>query len=430
MNPKAGDKIKVTTSDGELIGIFMPNKETDAMVLKLDNGYNVGIDSKKIKKIEIIEHYKEKKKDDEKKPAHAKNKKTICILHTGGTIASKVDYRTGGVVARFSPEEIISMFPELDKIANIKSKLIANMFSEDLRFVHCSMIAKEAKNAIDGGADGIIITHGTDTMHYSSAAMSFMLDNLPVPVIFVGAQRSSDRGSSDAGVNLICAAEFIAKSDFTGVGICMHEGMDDENCLILPACKTRKMHTSRRDAFKAVNDTPIARINYTSKKIEFINKDYPKKTSHPFALKDKMEEKVAILKVHPNMFPEQFLAYKGYKGLIIEGTGLGQAPVGTPNEFCKVHEKIMEAIKELIDSGTIVCMASQALFGKVSMHVYSNAIDLANAGVISAEDMLPETAFIKLAWLLGNYPKEKAKELIAENLRGEINQRLQSDMFL
>jgi len=95
-----------------------------------------------------------------------------------------------------------------------------------------------------------------------------MLENLNIPVILVGAQRSSDRGSSDAFLNLVCAAHFIAKVDFSGAGICMHEPSSDDSCLILPACKTRKMHTSRRDAFKAINGNIIAKINKMGEIIE------------------------------------------------------------------------------------------------------------------------------------------------------------------
>ncbi len=287
MTAKPGDKVKAITKDKDIEGILMPNEETDSVVIKLENGYNIGIKKEKLKKIEIIEKYKEKKFSKEKQFGHDKKKKTIFILHTGGTIASKVDYKTGGVIARFTPEELISMFPELKKIANIDSWLIENMWSEDMRFKLYSIIAKDIKKSIDKGAVGIIITHGTDTLHYTSAALSFILENLSIPVILVGAQKSSDRGSSDAGMNLLCAAEFIAKTDFTGVAICMHENMDDDNCLIMPACKTRKLHSSRRDAFKTVNDSPIARINYKSKKIDIIKKDSPKKSDKKLLIKDR-----------------------------------------------------------------------------------------------------------------------------------------------
>ncbi len=428
---KPGDKVKVVTKDETVTGILMPNEETDSVVVKLANGYNVGIEKSKVKKIELIEKNKEKliKKGRIKSN---KNLPTISILHTGGTIASKVDYRTGGVVARFEPEELLEMFPELRDIANIKSKLISKMFSEDMRFAHYQLMIKAIKEEIKKGVDGIILTHGTDTMGYSAAALAFAFENLPIAVILVGAQRSSDRGSSDAAVNLICAAEFIAKTDFSGVAICMHEKMDDDKCVILPACKTRKLHSSRRDAFKPVNDSAIARVDFEGKKIEFIKKDYQKKDrKRELIVKDEFEEKIGIIRCHPNMFPKQFESYKGYKGLVIEGTGLGQAPVGVPNKLCEIHKRNLSAIKSLVKDGTIVVMTSQTIFGRVQMHVYSNAIDLVNVGVIPGKDMISETAFIKLAWLLGNYKdEEEIKRLVKTNLRGEINPRIEPDQYL
>lgn len=427
MTAKPGDRVKVVTDDETREGILMPNEETDSIVIKMDNGYNIGIGRKRIKEIKIVDKYKEKEVDVKKEIKKDGKKPNITILHTGGTIASKVNYEVGGVIAKLSPEELMGMFPELNKIANFDSKLIEQMFSEDMRFEHYKKIASAVKKEVQKNVDGIIITHGTDTLGYSAAALSFMLENVNIPVLLVGAQRSSDRGSSDAAINLICAAEFIAKTDFAGVAICMHENTSDNSCAILPATKTRKLHTSRRDAFKPVNDAIIARIDYDTRKIEFVKKNYEKNSDKKLIVKSDFEEKVGIIKCHPNMFKQQFDFFKGYKGLVIEGTGLGHAPVDPPN---RLHIDILESIKSLVKSGTVVAMTSQCLFGSVHPHVYTAAINLADAGVIYCKDMLPETAFIKLAWLLGNYKKEEARELMAKNLRGEINERLMKDEFL
>jgi len=425
MTAKAGDRVKVVTNSDIKEGILMPNKETDSVVIKLDNGYNIGIDKKNVKEIKLIEKYKEKQTHSEK-PKKDSKKPTIAILHTGGTIASKVNYETGGVIAKFSPSELMELFPELKKIANFDSRLIEQMLSEDMRFEHYKKIASAIKKEVQKNVDGIIITHGTDTLGYSAAALAFMLENISIPVILVGAQRSSDRGSSDAAMNFICAAEFISKTDFVGVAICMHESTSDNNCAILPATKTRKLHTSRRDAFKPVNDTITARIDYDTRKIEFIKKDY-QKPNGKLVVKDKFEDKVGIIKCHPNIFKEQFDFFKGYKGLVIEGTGMGYASVNPPNNL---NIKILDSIKSLVKSGTVVAMTSQCLFGSVHSQVYTTGINLSEAGVIYCKDMLPETAFIKLAWLLGNYKKDEVKELMTKNLRGEINERLMEDEFL
>lgn len=413
------DKIEVITSSENYKGIVMPSKDNRYLFLKLNSGYNVGIKKSKIKKTKLIKKHTKEKTTTRKLKVH-KNLPIISILHTGGTFASKVDYQTGGVIAKFTPEELVAMFPELEKIANIKSEFISNMLSEDMRFKNYVTIVKEIEKTNKKKVKGIIITHGTDTLHYTSAALSFMLKKCPIPIILVGAQRSSDRGSSDAGMNLLCAAQFIAKTDYKGVALCMHETVNDNSCVILPGTKARKLHSSRRDAFKAINDKPIARVNYITKKITLL-KPLPI-AQDKLIIKPKMEEKVAILKIHPNMSEKQFLFYKNYKGLILEGTGLGHAPVGT-----KENAKILTAIKKLIELGCIVAMTTQTIFGRVNMEVYSSGIQLFKLGVIPCEDMSTETAFIKLSWLLGNYPKEKVKGLMATNLRGEINERLQAN---
>ena len=427
MKPEYGDIIKIHTADNAYEGTLMPRPEVfqkDHTIIKLSNGYNIGIGNKKIKKIEVIKKY-EKKKEEKHKLSRKDGLPNIFILHTGGTIASKVDYRSGGVVAAFSPEDIVAMFPELAEIANIDSELIANMWSDDLRFLHFKLIAKAIEKKVKEGADGIIIGMGTDNLAVASAALAFIVEETPIPVVLVGAQRSSDRGSSDAAMNLICAAEFIAKTNFAGVAICMHENSDDKTCAILPPTKTRKLHSSRRDAFKPVNDSIIARVDYNSRKIQFIKEDYTKKDKNrKIVIKPNMEEKVGLLKITINMLPKQFEFFKHYKGLIIEGTGLGHTPGHAPNELANAHKKIFPAIKKIVDSGCVVVMTTTCLFGKVEMQVYSKGRDLLNLGVISGEDMLPETAFVKLAWLLGNYKKEEVKKLISKNLRGEINDRI------
>ena len=420
---KPGDRVKVKTKEKDFEGILMPAEHSDAVIIKLSSGYNLGIAKEKVLGISVLEPNKEKIQKKAKIKID-KNKPTIAILHTGGTIASKVDYRTGGVIAKFEPEELIANFPELKDIANITSLKVANMMSEDMRFMHYQLIAEAITKQIEQGVKGIIIGHGTDTLAVTSAALSFMFEHLPIPVILVGAQRSSDRGSSDAGMNLICAAEFIAKTDFKGVALCMHEKQDDTSCLILPATKTRKLHTSRRDAFKPVNAEPIARVDYQTRKIEYVPQY---QSSGKLVLKDKFEDKIAIIKTYPNMYPDLIdaLTAKNYKGLVLESTGIGQAPTNIPENLPNY-----EALKRFINKGGIVVLTSQCIFGRVHPYIYTNCQRLQDIGVIFGEDMLTETAFVKLAWLLGNYPKEQVRELVTKNLRGEINERILPDEFL
>jgi glutamyl-tRNA(Gln) amidotransferase subunit D len=429
-----GDKVKLITEKEEVEGLLIPSPKKEIVILKLDNGYNVGYPKEQIKDIVVIKEFKKLPKPDKtqvssNKKIIQKNKKlpTISILHTGGTIASKVDYRTGGVSSDFSPEELISLFPELSDIANIESELISQMWSDDLRFAHFSIIAKAIEKHAKKGVKGIIVGIGTDNLSVASAALSFIVEKTPIPILLVGAQRSSDRGSSDAGMNLICAAEFITKTDFSDVAICMHGSSSDEACFILPANKIYKLHSSRRDAFKAVNTEAIARVGYNDRKVVFLKSKDKVENSNmkpkTLVIKPKMEEKVGLLKIHVNMFPEQFAFFKGYNGLIIEGTGLGHTPGQIPNEAATIHKKIYPAIKEVIDSGCVVVMTTQCIFGGVNMNVYDKGRDLLELGVISGKDMLANTALVKLSWLLANYPKE-VKEKMESNLRGEINETI------
>ncbi len=429
----AGSRIIVIKGSDVFEGALMPSAEEDMIVIKIDSGYNIGIRFETGMKIEKSKKAEPKAIKEEEKfeaGAHIKpaarifdeSKPVISILHTGGTIASRVDYKTGGVVASFSPEDLLAMFPELTRIANIKTRPVFAIMSESMMFSDYQTLAKEIAKEIESGADGVIVAHGTDTMHYTSAALSFMMQNLPVPVILVGAQRSSDRGSTDAAQNLINAAYFIASSDFSGAAICMHENTSDGNCLILPAAKSRKMHASRRDAFRPINATPWGRANYYGKKIEFLRKDYRKRDKkRRIDMKTEMEERVALVKTTTNMDPSiiDFFAGKKYKGIILEGTGLGHTP-----------DTLLEPLKRAIKKGMVVCMASQTVYGRVNMNVYSPQRGLLKAGVVPCEGMLPETAFIKLAWLLGNFPKEKAKEMVAKNICGEISERTELEEFL
>ncbi len=418
-----GDEVLIESSGKKYQGILMPRPDTgdpNCLIIKLDNGYNIGVIPDKI---DLVKHGDKKPGKVENKIKLRRDMPKISILHTGGTIASRVDYRTGSAFASFTPEDLVSMFPELAEIANIDSELVANMWSDDLRFPHFRLISKAIEKKVKEGADGIIIGMGTDNLAVASAALAFIVEETPIPILIVGAQRSSDRGSSDAAINLMFAAKFIVKSDFSGIGICMHENISDNTCAILPPTKTRKLHSSRRDAFKPVNDTIIARV-YSDSKIEFIKKDYTRKDKNrKLVLKPNMEEKVGLLKITINMFPEQFEFFKGYKGLVIEGTGMGHTPGHVPNDLSKLHEKIFPAIKKVIDSGCVVVMTTTCLSGRVNMNVYNKGRDLLNLGLIPGEDMLPETAFVKLAWLLGNYKKNEAIGLVDKNLRGEITDR-------
>ena len=413
----AGERVRVTAGR-QHEGILLQSPDEGLIILKLDSGYNVGI-NKKGAKVTVLKQATKKAEAQVKKVA-ARNLPKITILHTGGTIASKVDYETGAVISAFTPQEIIERFPEIEEIASIESKLLRNMWSGDMRFAHYNIMAKAIVQEMKKGVKGIIITHGTDTMGYSAAALSFMVEGLTVPVILVGAQRSSDRGSTDGALNLICAAHFITKTDFTGVALCMHENMNDDACVLLPACKTKKMHSSRRDAFAPVNAKPIAHVTKEGA-VTWIDRPVREEKKIKLTLMDE-KMKVGIVRFHPNFFAEELEHYKNFDGFVIEGTGLGNGPVDVIDKETKEHDKILKTIATLTKKMPVV-MTTQCIFGRIDMDVYAYGRKLQAAGVIgNGTDMLTETAFVKLAWLLSNYPKQ-VKELYGKNLRGEISER-------
>jgi glutamyl-tRNA(Gln) amidotransferase subunit D len=423
-NAKTGDKLKLTTKDGSTYtGILMPRSELADerhVVIKLDSGYNVGIDKDKITGIELVLCSIPKEKFELKKTEPDKNKPKISILATGGTIASRVDYITGGVISAFSADELISAVPELEEIANVSGRQIFNKFSENITPDDWAAIADAVYEEIKKGAFGIVVTHGTDTMGYTAAALSFMLKT-PVPVVITGAQRSSDRGSSDAAVNLINATAAAAKLKTGGVFVVMHGESSDSFSLIHPGTKVKKLHSSRRDAFKTVNDFPAGKVENGG--IEYFkNSNYykefienQKNKNIELTLDNKLEKKVALIKYFPGMTPDviENLINSGYKGIIIEGTGLGH-----------VNENLIGTLKKAVDNGIHVFMAIQTMHGRVNMRVYSTGRNLLNAGIVSCEDMLSETALVKLMWVLGhtNEP-EKVREMMRTNYAGEISRK-------
>ncbi|RLI91958.1 MAG: Glu-tRNA(Gln) amidotransferase GatDE subunit D [Candidatus Altiarchaeales archaeon] len=409
---KPGDKVEIETVDGKYTGILMERPELaddKHVVIKLESGYNVGISLDRIREIKKIEARIKRERFRLKRHKRDPSKRDISILATGGTIASRVDYITGGVHSAFSAEELISAVPELEEIANIQGRQIFNKFSENIIPEDWIKIARTTASEIKKGVDGIVITHGTDTMGYTSAALAFMLKT-PVPVVLTGAQRSSDRGSSDAPLNLIHSAIVASKADLSEVVVVMHGEISDSFSLIHPGTRVRKLHTSRRDAFRTVNSRPLGRVSM--KGIEFLREP---KSDNKLKLDTKLEERVFLLKYFPGLNPEVIdnLVELGYNGIVIEGTGLGHT-----------SELLFERIKDAIDSGVFIAMTSQTIFGRVNMNVYSTGRILQDIGVIPCEDMLSETAYVKLMWCLGHTKKpERLREMMLTNYAGEITER-------
>jgi glutamyl-tRNA(Gln) amidotransferase subunit D len=310
-------------------------------------------------------------------------------------------------------------------MAEVEGRQIFQALSENLTPEHWKDIARAVEEEIDKGKDGVVIMHGTDTMAYTAAALSFMLDNLPVPVVLVGSQRSSDRGSSDAHQNLTCAVR-AACSDIAEVMVCMHSEPSDGYCYLHPGVKVRKMHTSRRDAFRTINSKPYTKVYWSDLSIENLRDDWRKKdVDRNLDLKEGFNENVALIKTHPGMDSRDLeKQLDGKDAVVFEGTGLGHIPLRDPGS------DVRKVLTDFVEDGGLAFMTSQCLYGRVNMNVYETGVDLQKIGVKgNLNDMLPEAAWVKLGWLLGNYSRDETEELMNENLRGEISDRSLQEEF-
>lgn len=419
----AGDKVRIVFPKKEYVGVLLesPQNENGIILLKLDSGYNIGFNKKDILEIQFLGKREIKKMDskikkDSKKP-------NVAMILTGGTIASRYDSRTGGVHPLDTPESLFKFYPELFKKVNISKVEIPFMkASEDMDFRDWQKIARIAEKFLnDSNIQGVIITHGTDFLHYTSAALSFFLQNLNKPVVLTYSQRSIDRASSDANLNLECSA-IMAMSDFAEVMLVGHADTNDEFCYAMPGTKVRKMHSSKRDAFKVVNAKSFAKVSPSG--FEIISSP-KKRQKNKVKLDLKFEEKVAIVKIYPGQNPDilDYYLEKNYKGLVLEMCGLGHVPT----KGAKINWT--NKLKEIQEKGIIVCATAQTIFGRLDPFVYSNGREILKTGVIYLEDMLTETAYVKLGWVLGhsewNKDKKIVKEKMLENFAYELNKRIE-----
>ena len=421
-----GDLVEVHLTKTIYEGVLLESSETGIVLLKLGTGYNIGFNKKDILEIKVLKKFKKEGKeiaenpprDDAAAPKRSSEKPNIAMVITGGTIASKYDSRTGGVHPLTNPEELFKYYPELFEKVNVARVEVPFMkASESMNFSDWKKIAKIVSELVnDSNIQGVIVTHGTDTLHYTSSALSFFLRNLNKPVVLTYSQRSIDRASSDANLNLKCSA-LAAISDIAEVMLVGHGSTNDDFCYAMPGAKVRKFHSSRRDAFKVVNAEPFAKI-YPNR-IEILS-DYNRRNNKKVELDLKFEEKVALIKFYPGQSSDILNYYfkNKYKGIIIEATGLGHLAVNSESEYGWDLK-----LKEIVEKGIAICITSQCIFGRVNPYVYSNLRKLSNFGAIFLEDMLAETAFVKLGWVLG-HPEWNVKEKMLENISGELNNRL------
>ena len=412
-----GDIIRIIKGEENWEGILIPRSESGDeyhIVLKMKSGYNVGVRIDSQSKIEKLGEGDKPTFIPPPLPKQNEKLPRIAIVSTGGTIASRVDYRTGGVRAALSASELYSVVPELAEVAVVETEILFSIFSENIISKHWIATAEAVSRHIKTGVKGVVVAHGTDTLGYTAAALSFALQDLPVPVVLVASQRSADRPSSDAATNLIAAVRAAVSAPFAEVVIAMHETVSDTSIIFHRGTKARKCHTSRRDAFKSINSSPLARLE--NNKFKMLTKVYKKRdSSREIHLNANFEEKVALIKAYPDLDPKiiDYYVSKGTRGIVLEGTGLGH-----------VGDYLFSAIRNAVEKNVIVCMTSQCLWGRLNMNVYDQGRDLLSLGVISLDDMLPETAFVKLRWVLSQTRDiEEIKKLLMKNISNEYSAR-------
>ena len=416
--------VEIHTPKGIFTGIVLPRSETadpHHIVLKLRSGYNVGIEASGVQKITIQGRREAHYKIPEKEFPYDPGKPRVKLLGTGGTIASRLDYRTGAVIPAFSPGELYGSVPELADICNLETEKLYGVFSENMGPEQWIGTAQAIGREIDKGVQGIVIGHGTDTMHHTAAILSFMVQNSPVPIVMVGSQRSSDRPSSDAALNLMHSVKTAAESDIAEVMVCMFGPTSDAYGLLHRGTRVRKMHSSYRSTFRTIGDIPLAMVS--REVITPLRQDYrPRRRDHNVVINTAFEEKVSIVYYYPNMKPDiiDALIDNGYRGIVIAGTGLGH-----------VNKPLYPSLRRAHEQGIAVYMTVQTLWGYVQMYVYDTGRDMMELGVVPGANMLPEVAYVKLGWTLGQTRDlQEVRKIMMTPIAGEITDREPSNGYL
>ncbi len=416
-NVRVWGQTNVETSRGNFVGTVLPRSENDDdrhIVLKIPTGYNVGIDIANIISMKETGYKKANYKIPEKEFPYTEGLPKVKLIGTGGTIASRLDYRTGAVIPAFSPGELYGAVPELADICNLTTEKVFAVFSENMGPAQYKQLAIAIGKEIENGIDGIVIGHGTDTLHHTAAALTYMIQDPPVPIVLVGSQRSSDRPSSDAALNLMHACYTAGNADIAEVMVCMFGPTSDEYGLLHRGTRVRKMHSSYRSTFRTLGDIPLAKVSREG--VVPIKKEYnSRRRDRKVKIMPYFEEKVAIIYYYPNMMPDMVdsLVDNGYKGIIIAGTGLGH-----------VNKPLYPALKRANEKGVAVYMTVQTLWGYVQMFVYETGREMMALGVVPAENMLPEVAWVKLGWALGQTNDlEEVKKIMLTPINDDITRR-------
>ena len=428
--------VKTWAGLDEHVGVALPSAGQGLVTIKLVNGYNLSFPSSYVEEFKVMGEMPEPQevvpepiKQDESLPL-------VHLIHTGGTIASKVDYSTGAVTARFEPSELLEAVPELRSIARIRAVKLGNMWSDDIRPRHWNRMLKATEEAFAEGAVGVVITHGTDTLHLSAAAMSYGWSGSggrpPGRIVLTGSQRSPDRGSSDAPENLISAVYWAANGpEPTGYRdssvVVTHATSSDGSCTVLPGCACRKYHSSRRDAFKSINQDPLAYVEFGAEGPRIVMEELDPHDARPEAISPAMfDDSIRIAQFvsdgHLHSDIVNSAIELGYDALLFHGTGLGHLPISDPQEDSPENTKLRLLLEDYCEEGGIAVVVAQTVYGPVHLDVYSKGRVQQSIGMIGNGSLCPPgSALVKLHFLLSSDGSPEAvsdgwgKDLLGEN---------------
>lgn len=420
---EVGDLVRVRKGERVFEGVVMPKhaySDPEILVIKLESGYNVGILVDRETLVEVLRRRRAPAPGEEAQRPPSRGLPRVFVLGTGGTIASKVEYETGAVRPAVRVEELLDMIPEAGEVADLDVEILFSILSENMEPGHWEAVAEKVYTALGRGYSGVVVTHGTDTMSFTASAIAFAVQGMPAPVVFVGSQRSSDRPSTDAALNFVGALVAASRASFAESVVAMHASTSDELVAIHRGVRVRKMHTSRRDAFRSINSTPLALVDPVKRELRQVSASARPRGGEP-RLHNGFERRVALIYSYPGIEAEMIdmMIEKGYRGIVVAGTGFGHVP-----------EKLIPSIKRATDAGIPVAITSQTLFGRVNLLVYSTGREMLRAGAIPCEDMLPEVAYVKLSWTLRRHRDlEEVARIMRTNLVGEISSRHAGDLY-
>ena len=326
-------------------------------------------------------------------------KPRILLMTTGGTIASRQGaegLEPGG------PKELEQALQNLSTYYEVGVRDIFCLDSSNIRPEEWQAIAKAVFEE-RGNWDGIVVTHGTDTMAYTASALTFMLPGIDIPVVFTGSQLPMGHMLSDAPDNLRTAFA-MAASGVPGVFVAFDRK-------VMLGCRAVKVRASGFSAFESINADYVARV--TDRGLVH-NPDHSAVAAAPTALRPDISKNVFLLKLTPGLSPEIFdaLAGMGYRGVVIEAFGLGGI---------NVLNRGLQGIRRAVEMGISVVVTTQCLYDSANLRVYQVGNRLLDMGVIQGFDMTSEAAMTKLMWALGQgMTPEEIKKLFERSIAGEI----------